>query len=97
MPLLQNEVICITRASRGVGECISHCLAQEGAKKLILVAEEEQGLKTASGARRGLGWSVPRDCGSPAAAAQQKHHRRSFPAAAAAIGSHLHPHFSFSF
>lgn len=60
MPLLQNEVICITGASRGVGECISHCLAQEGAKKLILVAEEEQGLKTASGAGGGLGWRVPR-------------------------------------
>lgn len=58
MPLLQNEVICITGASRGVGECLAHCLAEQGAKKLILVAEEEQGLKTASGAPEGLGWGV---------------------------------------
>ncbi|PRW59908.1 acetoin dehydrogenase [Chlorella sorokiniana] len=48
MSLLQNEVICITGASRGVGECLAHCLAENGAKKLILVAEDEQGLKTAS-------------------------------------------------
>ena len=58
MPLLQNEVICITGASRGVGECLAHCLAEQGVKKLILVAEEEQGLKTASGAGDGLGWEV---------------------------------------
>ena len=52
MPLLQNEVICITGASRGIGECLAHCLAQEGAKKLVLIAEDEEGLKTASGGRR---------------------------------------------
>ena len=51
-------MICITGASRGVGECLAHCLAEQGAKKLILVAEEEQGLKTASGAPEGLGWGV---------------------------------------
>lgn len=52
MPLLQNEVICITGASRGIGECLAHCLAQERAKKLVLIAEDEEGLKTASGGRR---------------------------------------------
>lgn len=47
MPLLQNEVICITGASSGVGAVLASCLGQEGAKKLILVAEDQDGLKTA--------------------------------------------------
>ncbi|PSC71095.1 cytochrome P450 [Micractinium conductrix] len=42
--LLENQTVLITGASRGVGECLAHCLAHEGAR-LILVAESDDGLK----------------------------------------------------
>lgn len=37
--LLSGETVLITGASRGVGECLAHCFAREGAK-LVLCAEE---------------------------------------------------------
>lgn len=58
MALLKDEVIVITGASSGIGECLAHCCAREGAQKLILVAEDQGALDQARGAQ-GLPCAAP--------------------------------------
>ncbi|KAI3435995.1 hypothetical protein D9Q98_002052 [Chlorella vulgaris] len=43
--LLSGKTVLITGASQGVGEVLCCCLARHGAKKLIMVAEDMQGIK----------------------------------------------------
>ena len=38
--LLLDEVVAVTGASRGLGECLALSFAKNGATRLILIAEE---------------------------------------------------------